>query len=214
MTRRDTPSLLLCLSLCAALASGCDNPVATDTDGGARDAGSSGDAGESRADSGTPRDGGAVADGGGATDGGAALDGGPAQDGGAASDAGGASDAGRAVDASSPSGCPCFGAAEIAVIDSHTSSGGTRECMTGVASGTFIDGFLSSTSGPQSLRATVQEISGFAGVDWFCGVGCADLNDDLVDDCAGAALPAYESRLVTKVQHDACEALIRAACGE
>lgn len=212
MTHRDTPTLLLCFALCAALAAGCDDPVATDTDSGARDAGRSGDAGESRVDSGTPRDSGAPTDGGADTDGGAVADGGAAQDGGGASDAGAMSDAGRSVDASSPSGCPCFGAAEIGVIDSHTSGGGTRVCMTGVGSGTIIDGELSSTSGPQSLRATVQEISGFAGVDWFCGAGCADLNDDLVDDCAGAALGPYESRLVTETQHDACEALIRAAC--
>jgi hypothetical protein len=73
-------------------------------------------------------------------------------------------------------------------------------------------GALSSTEGPMVLQVTVQAIVGFAGTDYTCGDGCSDLNDDLVDDCAGAPLGPYETEIVTQEQHDACEALIADAC--
>jgi len=125
---------------------------------------------------------------------------------------GGDADAGGGeVDAGSGD-CPCFGPAEITAIEEHATAGGTRGCMTGVVSGTVVSGALSSTLDAENLQVSVQEISGVARTDWTCGSGCSDLDDDLVDDCAGAALPAYESMVVSEAQHDACEALIVTAC--
>ena len=146
----------------------------------------------------------------GATDAGATDAGDPPRD--AAMDAsdgvdGGGSDAGGA-DAAGPvdggGACPCFGAAEIATIEAHAAAGGTRGCMTGCRH--------SSSRGAQVLQVDVQEISGFAGFDWTCASGCSDLNDDTIDDCAGAALGTYSTMIVSEAEHDACEALIEAAC--
>lgn len=205
---RTSISLLLVL---AGFAVGCG-----DGGGGVADASSSGsDSG--RLDSGTTQDSGAPID--------AAIDGGRgADDAGLAdaggtdaggTDAGGGTDSGGGSGDAGPSGCPCFGAVEIAAVNAHAITGGTRACMTGVPSGgTSVIGVLSSTRGGQQVRVDVAEISGVAGFDWFCGAGCSDLNDDRIDDCIGAPLGTYSMMEVTEVQHDACEALLATACGD
>ncbi len=187
MTTRLAWALFLVLALSAA---GCDG------DGPGSDAGG----------------GGSDAGGGGSDAGGGGTDAGGGADAGGGTDGGGGTDAGGTTDAGGGGACPCFGATEIAAIEAHAAGGGTRGCMTGVMSGNVTTGALSSSEGAQVNQVDVSEIVGFAGTDWTCASGCSDINDDTMDDCLGAPLPAYSTMIVTEAQHDACEALIAAAC--
>ncbi|MFK7986572.1 MAG: hypothetical protein AB8I08_11160 [Sandaracinaceae bacterium] len=195
---------LVLFGLGLLLALGCDET--SDVDGGI-DAATT-DAGRSMRDAGSdaaPGDAG-QADAGqadaGPTDAGP-TDAGPGD---AGSDAGpadaGPSDAG-------PSGCRCFSATQLDAIEAHS---GSRQCFTGMNLGTIFEGEFSSTLDAQMVQVTVQEISGFAGVDWFCGAGCVDTNDDLIDDCADAPLGPYSTVLIDEAEHDRCEALIDDRC--
>jgi hypothetical protein len=189
----------------SAVAAGCGGDAADPDAGTAVDSGS--------ADAGATPDSGTATDAGGSSDAASPSDGGGGSDAGGGADAGG-SDAGGGGGTDGGGGpvCPCFGPSDIAVIEAHAVAGGTRGCMVGVSSGTFITGALSSTNGPQNIQVDVAEISGFAGVDWTCAAGCSDLNDDAFDDCVGAPLGPYMTMMVSEAQHDACEALIAAQC--
>lgn len=121
-------------------------------------------------------------------------------------------DAGRGDAGGSMATCPCFGATEVAAIEAHATAGGMRGCDVGVVSAGAISSALSSSMGPQVLQVTAQQLDVPSGTQHICVSGCSDLNDDTIDDCAGAALGASESMIITEAQYAACEAVIAAAC--